>query len=141
MSNWTHIAGVIRIDHFAYGVRPLLENEAKDIISEGSPIGSEGGLTFIANRTQVIRPSGFDLVWGSVSFVGDLRDFSIEDLPKITKWLEEIPGRLEERQGCIRQGIVLVEIEETEEERIFIFDVEEEAWKEVEYNDKVEISK
>lgn len=131
MSKWTHIAGIIRIDHFPLGTTPLVESEAEGIISEGSPSGSEGGLTFIANRTQVIRPSGFDLVWGSVSFVGDLRDFSIEQLPKIVKWLKEIPERLNKRSSMIREAIVSVDFEEPEEERIFTFDLDKGEWKEI----------
>jgi len=130
MSKWTHIAGMIRIDHIPLGIEPLEEREAEELISRGSPSGSEGGLTFNVKKTQVIRPMGFSAVWGSISFAGDLRDFHIEDFPEIIKWLEDIPRRLDRRQSMIRQGIVLIEPEYAKE-KILIFDLEEEKWKEV----------
>jgi len=130
MSKWTHIAGIIRIDHMPIGIEPLEEREAEELISRGSPVGSEGGLIFNVQKTQIIRPTGFSAVWGSISFVGDLRDFHVEDFPEIKRWLEDIPRRLDRRQSMIRQAIVLIE-PEYEKERIFIFDCEEEKWKEV----------
>jgi len=114
LSKWTHICGIIRIDHIPIGIPQLTETEAINIISKDAPEGSEGGLTFYAWKTQTIERWGFAAVWGSVSFVGDLRDFYVEDIPRVIEWLNKIPERLSKTQSLIRQGIVLIEPEEAE---------------------------
>jgi len=114
MSVWTHIAGIIRIDQLPLGPQ-MTEKEVEKLVSTGSPEGSEGGLTIRAHRTQVLTRAGGPLCWGFVSAAGDLRDFGSSDLPKVTKWLEDVVGRLTARFGVlIRQAIFLVEPEDAQ---------------------------
>jgi len=105
----------------------LTETEAINIISKDAPEGSEGGLMFYAWKTQTIEQWGFAAVWGSVSFVGDLRDFYVEDIPRVIEWLNKIPERLSKTQSLIRQGIVLIEPEEAES-IVLTFDHDKNQW-------------
>jgi len=130
LSKWTHICGIIRIDHLPVGVPQLTETEAINLVSEGAPWGSEGGLTFYASKTQIIEKWGFSAVWGSVSFVGDLRDFSIEDIHEVTEWLKKIPERMTKRQSLIRQAIVLIE-PEGYKPIVLRFNDEKNLWEEI----------
>lgn len=130
MSKWTHICGIIRIDHLPVEVPQLTEIEAIHLISDGAPEGSEGGLTFYALKTQTIEEWGFPAVWGSVSFVGDLRDFSVEDIHRVTEWLKKIPERLTKRQSLIRQAITLIEPERYKPVMLR-FNVEKNLWEEI----------
>lgn len=79
------------------------------MFSENAPRGSEGGLTFYAAKTQVIEPSGFSAVWGSIGFTGDLRDF--DDRMKVEEWLQSLPLKLKEHQALIRNAVVNIDVE------------------------------
>jgi len=127
MSKWTHVAGVIRIDHLAIP-KQISEETVLNIISEGSPSGSEGGLTFQAKRTQVVDEWGCEAVWGSVTFTGDLRDFHTEDIDEITEWLTLLPKRLKQHEALIRQAVVLIEPENADG-LVLICDSYGEKWK------------
>lgn len=89
MSQWTHVLGVIRYDSMAKCCYPvpwnkdeILEVEMK-LVSNSyqtaiEPSGSEGGLQL-----------GFTLTKrGPTIFVtGDLRDFGLDEIPSILKWV------------------------------------------------------
>ena len=109
MSDWTHIAGIVRIDQIPIGIRQLTEENIRAMFAEGAPIGSEGGLTFVATKTQVIEPTGFSAIWGSVSITGDLRDFS--DKKKVEEWLQGLPSKLKEHQALIRNAVINIDVE------------------------------
>ena len=109
MSKWTHIAGTIRIDQMPIRTAQLSKEDVEEIFDEGAPFGSEGGLQFLGQRTQVVEQSGFPLVWGSVTFVGDLRDF--EDTKKVENWLKQIPEKLKKHQAMIRQAAISIDVE------------------------------
>ena len=109
MSKWTHIAGVIRIDQLLIGIKQLTLEDVVNILQVDAPSGSEGGLRITADKTQIIETSGFEAVWGSVTFVGDLRDF--EDTEKVENWLKQIPGKLKKHQAMIRQATISIDVE------------------------------
>lgn len=119
MSQWTHIAGLIRLDSMgAVMVRlPVREindrlkvaaakalgytcsfessNEAWDQCSV--PRGSEGSLQY-----QVFSNSDRDehaLSWGYVAIWGDLRDFGTEDYPSVLDWFQKSLERLQHPEG------------------------------------------
>lgn len=109
MSRWTHVAGIIRIDQLPIKVRQLSEEAVIAMFSENAPIGSEGGLTFYADKTQVIEPSGFSAVWGSIGIVGDLRDF--DDHTKVEEWIRSLPPKLRKHQALIRNAVINIDVE------------------------------
>lgn len=114
MSKWTHIAGTIRIDQLLVGIKQLTEEDIVTMLQADAPSGSEGGLKITANRTQIIKVSSikvssFEAVWGSVTFVGDLRDF--EDTKKVENWLKQIPEKLKKHQAMIRQAAISIDVE------------------------------
>jgi hypothetical protein len=111
MSKWTHIAGIIRIDHIPI-VTVLTEAQVENIFNTQAPTGSEGPLLATATKTQIMTPHGGPLVWGYVTIYGDLRDFGdTDDIAKISKWLDDSVHTLQQEMAIIRQGIVGVEIE------------------------------
>jgi len=112
MSKWTHVAGIIRIDHLPIAKisPPLTEEAAKAFLMENAPSGSEGGLTFYAAKTQVVTPSGFEALWGSLSFTGDLRDF--DDAKKVEEWIKNFFQKLEASYRVImRQAAISIDVE------------------------------
>jgi len=127
MSRWTHVAGVIRVDHIAIP-KQISEETILEMVSRGSPSGSEGGFTFQAKRTQVVDEWGCSIVWGFVTFVSDLRDFHIEDIDKILEWLTQLPKRLKEQRALIRQAVVLIEPEGADTS-VLVFDTCDEKWR------------
>ena len=128
MSDWTHVAGVIRIDHL-----PLLDvlspQQVEKIVKDDAPIGSEGGLDFHIVKTQILTKLGGPLVWGSITFVGDLRDFNIEDVEKVKTWLDGLLQKFDEQAIMVRQGIVLIELEPKEIPITLRFDQETRTWR------------
>ncbi len=109
MSQWTHVAGIIRLDNMGVAMVMLpTETKHEKIIAavkkalgntcdyeSGSesweqcsvPRGSEGSLQY-----RVFRNSDRDdnaLSWGYVSIWGDLRDVGDEDVPGIVDWFQK----------------------------------------------------
>jgi len=109
MSRWTHVAGIIRVDQLPIGIPQLSEEDVIAMFAENAPQGSEGGLVFNVFRTQVITPTGFPAVWGSVAITGDLRDF--DDYKKIEEWLQALPPKLEKHQALIRNAAINIDVE------------------------------
>ena len=107
MSQWTHVAGIIRLDNLGIVIirspgRDELEKILKESIVEKLgkpstydspptdeecilPLGSEGSIEY------QISSSGHEheVTWGSLSFYGDLRDFGEEDYPGLKDWFKE----------------------------------------------------
>ncbi len=101
MSQWTHICGCIRynalrIANMPYNtlseIKGLVGNSVsfEDSVEKWDacnvPCGSEGSIQFVfwAN------PSLNDLAAYTVAIFGDLRDFGVEDVPKIKEWWERV---------------------------------------------------
>lgn len=93
MSNWTHVAGIIRIDDLGkcFGGKPL--NFAK--IIEPLPSGSEGSLK-MAIWKNPDKSCAFSYV---VSIFGDLRDHHSAD--EIVEWFKETCTKLAVRDAAI----------------------------------------
>ena len=118
MSQWTHVAGIVRLDNMGSLVRMPVSarNEKVEeavvralgntcVYGDSSetwnsctvPCGSEGSLQYkvYPNTNKDSR----SLSWGYVAIWGDLRGFDVGDLPTIYDWLEkslvelEKPGR------------------------------------------------
>ena len=113
MSNWTHVAGIVRVDHLRglFGPDPdfkkLFGKElryedssdrwdyAEEHQDEFLPIGSEGSLTM----TVWENPSMNDMTAYTVSIFGDLRDHDNPD--EIVNWFKEKCSKLWVRNACI----------------------------------------
>lgn len=107
MSQWTHVAGVIRFDDLMNtSGRPDLGNTCNFDSSEEAwdrcsvPCGSEGSL----QHSMWINPEPNHLAAYVCTFWGDLRDYSNEQ--EIVDYFKRITkGRL------IRQGCFLIDVE------------------------------
>lgn len=123
MSQWTHVAGIIRLDSLGYNLVMGMEAREKNrLVREAAvkamgrttprdlelsdreewnrcdvPQGSEGSLQYdvIANSERDTH----SLSWGCVAIWGDLRDFGYEDVPKIKEWFQKCMDRLRKPEG------------------------------------------
>lgn len=113
MSNWTHVAGIIRIDDFRFGdfTEPDWDKifgkelryedgydkweEAEDYPEHFMPLGSEGSLS----KSIWVNPDKSCATAYTVSIFGDLRDY--DDLDGIINWFKEKCGMLNTRQATI----------------------------------------
>lgn len=118
MSQWTHVAGIIRLDclHAIVRATPEYKNKImkqavakalgwctnEDGMSECKdcklPCGSEGSLIYRVS-SNLEDPDNNALSWGYVSIWGDLRDFGLTDVGKIKSWFEQSINRLMKRES------------------------------------------
>lgn len=122
MSRWTHLAGIVRIDHL---LTKFSEKEVLKVFKKDVPRGSEGPalLHVHAWRRVPLEGHNWDAVdevtessvyWGDLIVVGDLRDVGndLEEVKRIGEWfqgrcaaLKEVPLTL------VRQAVLQIEIE------------------------------
>lgn len=121
MSQWTHVAGIIRLDNMGANiVRQMPTGSKRERIEEavtkalGStcdyesdqeawercsvPRGSEGSLQHNVFPNSDEEDS-HALSWGYATIWGDLRDFGTEDVPKIKNWFQKSLERLQKPDG------------------------------------------
>ncbi len=126
MSQWTHVAGIIRVDSLtaALVMRPEITHQMeKEKLEEwlsntAPPMGSEGPAQWKVDITA----EGNSLNRGHITVWGDLRDFGEEDVDSIREWwrwvLTETLGiHAPPHEGAIpwhflvRQAVMIVDIE------------------------------
>lgn len=117
MSNWTHVAGIIRIDAFRFEDKipdfdELIGRELHfmDTIAKWDdahkhpekylPLGSEGSLM----KSVWINPDRGDIAAYTVSIFGDLRDH--HDAQEIIDWFKKICDKF-----TVRNAVIVVENE------------------------------
>lgn len=121
MSQWTHVAGIIRLDSIGFNLitRGMTTKEKNDKIKEAVaralgntwdydsereamdkctvPQGSEGSLQYAVHPNSEKDEHG--AVWGNVSIWGDLRGTGKEDLPGIQGWFQKSLVSLRHPEG------------------------------------------
>lgn len=117
MSNWTHVAGIIRIDDFRFDnkIPDFDELIGKELHFEDSfakwddadqypekylPLGSEGSL----EKSVWINPNKGSVAAYTVSIFGDLRDH--DDPREIVEWFRKICDKF-----TVRNAVIVVENE------------------------------
>jgi hypothetical protein len=113
MSNWTHVAGIIRVDGFRFDtdIEPNWDNilgkelryedgydkweEAEDHPEHFMPLGSEGSLI----KTIWTNPDKCCVASYTVSIFGDLRDH--DDPNAIIEWFKSKCSEMYVRQAAI----------------------------------------
>ena len=101
MSQWTHVCGCIRYDALRMVDMPHNTlNKIKELIGNSAsfddaeekwdacnvPIGSEGSIQYVFWQ----NPNLSAMAAFTVGIFGDLRDFGLEDVPKIKEWFEKV---------------------------------------------------
>lgn len=119
MSQWTHLAGIIRLDSPGANIVRLPTRDKNEKIKAAVvkalgntcdydsdteawdrcnvPCGSEGSLQY-----KVFPDSDRDehaANWGYISIWADLRDFGAEDVPTIQEWFQKSLKRLKHPEG------------------------------------------
>ncbi|KKK95110.1 hypothetical protein LCGC14_2676090 [marine sediment metagenome] len=119
MSQWTHVAGIIRIDSMGAAIVRGPDKEKNNKIKEAvakalgntfnfesseedwnrgsAPAGSEGSLQYSVSSNS--DGDEHALSWGYISIWGDLRDFGSEDVPSLTDWFQKSLERLLKPEG------------------------------------------
>lgn len=110
MSQWTHVAGTIRIDCVDHDeVKEQLKNvlgqtwkwgDNVDSDTEYAPYGSEGSIQY----TITENPDESSIAAFVVTFYGDLRDYA--DDTEIIAWFEKACNVF-----CIRQAVISIDVE------------------------------
>ena len=123
MSQWTYVCGCIRYDALRMPgipyntidkIKKLVGNPVSFDDSEEKwdacniPRGSEGSIQFVfwAN------PDLHHMASFVVGIFGDLRDFGIEDVPKIKEWFERVTKG---KEIMVRNAILEICVESQEE--------------------------
>lgn len=103
MSQWTHVAGCIRVDEICLEPSDHLATTTKlKQKFRNPPSGSEGPIHYHVVRTG----KDHSLAWGLIYLWGDLRDFGDPEVPRIFKWLNKACSGL-----IIRSCIVKIDVE------------------------------
>ena len=115
MSNWTHVAGIIRIDDFRMNDEiPDFEKIFGKTVrfddpwfpeGETLPMGSEGSL----KMSVCINPNPHELSAYAVSIFGDLRDH--DNPEEIVNWFKEKCKKVNEEFCGVRNACIVVENE------------------------------
>ena len=118
MSNWTHVAGIIRVDAFRFGNDITKDfdkiigkeclwdsptevwDDADDNPDEYLPMGSEGSL----QKSIWINPDKHSMDSYTISIFGDLRDH--DNVKEIIDWFKEKCKKL-----WVRNAVITVENE------------------------------
>ena len=142
MSQWTHVAGLIRIDSMVdlLGGSDTTErmlrdrlgytwnyddlgNRAREIHIDNShvPFGSEGSVQYEIVKTRLETGSGeHSLSWGHIAIHGDLRDF--DDPNEIYRWLVDSLATINEDGLGFRDVIVAIQVEYADQHIIVLND-------------------
>lgn len=108
MSQWTHVAGMVRIDT---PIGLLLPGDPARLLKEAfepAPEGSEGPIDFYAVETR--RHNSIE--WGYLAFRGDLRDIgSDDDVKAIEQWFAKAIAKLKDMKIHVRQLVCSIEVE------------------------------
>jgi hypothetical protein len=132
MSIWTHVAGMIRVDHNFFNIEDekSVEYKTQQAISKifisslyekynakcNMPNGSEDSLQF----KVILRDCPNSVNVAQIAFWGDLRDYDYARAKKEFKpWLKKVVKKLERNKLNIRQLSFLVSPEDTTRQIIY----------------------
>lgn len=111
MSRWTHVSGMVRIDHaqffgpldVATHFRPWhFESDNATIAASNMPAGSEGSL----KRSIWTNPDSSSLAAYTVSVWGDLRNYgTLDDMLALQTWFRETCAVFR----SVRQALLMAE--------------------------------
>ncbi len=141
MSQWTHLAGIIRIDNFKRLIAPGAPT-AEDVIRillEDAPVGSEGGcnLHFIEwpevddykekDHTNIHEGSVY---WGDAIISADLRDVGRDDgeIEEIKQWFTGLAKKFWDAKLLMRQAVLEIDVEYKYQRVLHLEDQEENRW-------------
>lgn len=107
MSQWTHVAGMVRFDTIRHLMRSHNDETMQRIVEESVPSGSEGPCVVHVHE----NPMKEALAAFAVSIHGDLRDFGHEDIEEIETWMKGVSRRARAERIAIRQFVISAEVE------------------------------
>ncbi len=141
MSQWTHLAGIIRLDNLLRRIAPGAPI-AKDVIRillEDAPGGSEGGCLFKfvewpvtdsfeeKDHTNVYSAGVY---WGDAIISADLRDVGNDDeeIEEIKQWFTGLAKKFIDGKLVMRQAVLEIDVEYKYNRVLHLVDQEENTW-------------
>ena len=126
MSQWTHVAGTIRLDALFNRDERLVKKilgptcdycskaEAWKLTEDSdTPCGSEGSLQHaFFPYPEPVSEDGYEsnsVMWGSCVLWADLRDY--EDVEAIEKWFTRVIGDFAENHILVRDAVLKIDVE------------------------------
>ncbi len=141
MSQWTHLAGIIRIDNLLRRIAPGAPTgvDVMKILMKDAPRGSEGGClaTFVEwpvadsfeekDHTNVYSAGVY---WGDAIISADLRDVGDDDaeIEDIKKWFTGLAKKFWDAKLVMRQAVLEIEVEYKYNRVLQLIDQEENTW-------------
>lgn len=107
MSQWTHVAGILRIDAFMHD--PVNTNINDCVENQFFPEGSEGPVEYKYTYAGYQGDGFSSLVCGTLAVWGDLRDYDYST--EVFNWVVDIIKRLGTFGGFVREVAVVVDVE------------------------------
>ena len=122
MSNWTHVAGIMRLDCFRavtetpdfdkmigkeclWNSNSSVWNDQREHKEDYMPMGSEGSL----QKSVWVNPNTGDMDAFTISIFGDLRDHDSAD--EIIEWFKEKCKTVEKYNCYVRNAVITAENE------------------------------
>jgi hypothetical protein len=120
MSQWTHVAGIIRLDalmqtddaigdgvRLSFGKTAVFDDPPEARSAVTVPCGSEGSLQYTVHKGVYGNNAAS---WGHMVIWGDLRNY--DDTDAIVKWIQESVERLKIYNiGAFRGLVIQIEVE------------------------------
>ena len=153
MSIWTHVAGMIRVDHNFFNIEEddkSIEYKTQQALSKifisslynkynakcNMPNGSEDSLQF----KVILRDYPNSVNVAQIAFWGDLRDYDYDKAKKEFKpWLKKVIKKLERNKLNIRQLSFLVSPEDSNHQIVFAMRDYDDEIAEIEINYGLEV--
>jgi hypothetical protein len=108
VSQWTHVAGIVRVDTLmGIVINKNPEVELRRLFEPNLPEGSEGPikLSFIETREYN------SMCWGLVAISGDLRDRGDEYVQDIARWMNNVAKEMKQEGLLIRDAVLAIDVE------------------------------
>lgn len=141
MSQWTHLAGIIRIDNLLRRIayNPPTAEDVIKILLEDAPTGSEGGCLFhFVKWPEVDSYKEKDhtnlheggIYWGDALISADLRDVGDDDgeIEEIKQWFMGLAKKFLDGKLTIRQAVLEIEVEYKYHRVLNLVDQQENTW-------------
>lgn len=141
MSQWTHLAGIIRIDNLMRHMSPMapIGVDVMKILIKDAPMGSEGGClakfvewpvadSFEEKDHTNVHSAG--TYWGDAIISADLRNVGDDDeeIEGIKRWFTGLAKKFWDAKLLMRQAVLEIEVEYKYHRVLHLVDQEENMW-------------
>lgn len=141
MSQWTHLAGIIRLDNLLrrMAYNPPTAEDVIRILLEDAPVGSEGGCQFhVIEWPEVDSYKEKDhtnvheggVYWGDAIISADLRDVGDDsgEVEYLRVWFTGLAKKFWDAKLVMRQAVLEIDVEYKYNRVLQLVDQTEDTW-------------